>query len=161
MFQRFNPFSRKKKRLKKKRRHKRSLEELGFDTSIKYEGDSDNNDDYLSDTLILQTQTTSISMGLVEELLQTNENIVLLDVRSKSEYDNGHIPGAINIPSDDLIERANEMLPDDNAHIFVYSQENKRCVRACRILGYLGYNNVTSIGSITNWTGRLDSTMQP
>ncbi len=159
MFQMFNPFSRKKKRkTKKRRRTQKSLEELGFDTSLKYENDSDGNDDYLEDTLVLQTQTTSISMSLVEELLQTSENIVLLDVRSIDEYDKGHIPGAINIPNDDLIEMANIKLPDENVRIYVYSQENKRCMRACRILGYLGYSNVTSIGSITNWTGKLEET---
>lgn len=40
----------------------------------------------------------NISYEDLQVLLKENQNLVLVDVRSKGEVDNGHIPGSINIP---------------------------------------------------------------
>ncbi|MDM5277432.1 rhodanese-like domain-containing protein [Paenibacillus silvae] len=44
----------------------------------------------------------------VEEIRSRNlESTILLDVRSKEEFNNGHIPGAVHIPVDELRGRLN------------------------------------------------------
>ena len=41
--------------------------------------------------------------------LAEREDVILLDVRTEAEYRNGHIPGAVNIPLDELRERLSEL----------------------------------------------------
>ena len=67
----------------------------------------------------------------------------LLDVRTAQEFGNGHIPGAVNIPVDDLRSRLNE-LPQDRK-IAVYCQVGQRGYIATRILMQKGFS-VANIG---------------
>uniref|UniRef100_A0A8C7ZAG1 Rhodanese domain-containing protein n=1 Tax=Oryzias sinensis TaxID=183150 RepID=A0A8C7ZAG1_9TELE len=53
-----------------------------------------------------------ISYEDLQVLLKENQNLVLVDVRSKGEVDNGHIPGSINIPLD-TVESAFKLPPED------------------------------------------------
>lgn len=80
-----------------------------------------------------------------------NKNIVLLDVREKIEWDNGHIEGAIHIPVNELRSRKAE-LPLDN-EIWVYCQVGVRGHIASRILKALGYK-------VKNLTGGYKSYIQ-
>ncbi|XP_004073219.1 thiosulfate:glutathione sulfurtransferase [Oryzias latipes] len=54
----------------------------------------------------------NISYEDLQVLLKENQNLVLVDVRSKGEVDNGHIPGSINIPLD-TVESAFKLPPED------------------------------------------------
>ena len=62
---------------------------------------------------------------------------MLLDVRTSQEYAGGHIPGAVNIPVDDLRSRIGE-LPRDR-EIAAYCQVGQRGYLATRILRQAGY----------------------
>ncbi|MDB5388149.1 MAG: CoA-disulfide reductase, partial [Planctomycetaceae bacterium] len=81
----------------------------------------------------------------VEAVLATplSERAFLLDVRTPQEYASGHIPGAVNIPVDDLRARLNE-LPRDR-QIAAYCQVGQRGYLATRILLQEGYS-VANIG---------------
>jgi len=72
-----------------------------------------------------------------------NEDYTLVDVRSREEFDNGHIEGAVNIPVDSLRERIGEL--DQNKTIIEYCQVGLRGYIADRILSQKGFNvlNVT------------------
>ena len=50
---------------------------------------------------------------------QNSQNAVLLDVRTKSEYKEGHIPGSTNIPLDE-IQNVEDIIKDHDAEIYVY-----------------------------------------
>ena len=65
---------------------------------------------------------------------------VLVDVRTPQEYASGHIPGAANIPVDDLRSRLGE-LPRDR-EIDVYCQVGQRGYLATRILLQRGFKGV-------------------
>jgi rhodanese-related sulfurtransferase len=67
----------------------------------------------------------------------------LLDVRTAQEFANGHIPGAINIPVDDLRSRLNEL--PQNRRIAAYCQVGQRGYLATRILVQKGFS-VANIG---------------
>lgn len=71
------------------------------------------------------------------------ENIILLDVRSQIEFNNGHIKGALNIPVDNLREKLGEL--DKNKEIIEYCQVGLRGHIASRILLQHGYKvkNIT------------------
>ncbi len=63
---------------------------------------------------------------------------VLLDTRTEGEFSRGHVPGAVNIPLDELRERIGE-LPQDGMP-FVYCQSGLRSYVACRLLAQRGFD---------------------
>lgn len=85
----------------------------------------------------------------VKEIRSRNlESTMLLDVRSKEEFNNGHIPGAVHIPVDELRARLNEL--DVTKKLLVYCQVGYRGYTATRILLQNGYH-------ATNLTGGFKS----
>ena len=84
------------------------------------------------------------------EILKTNSNAVLLDVRSSQEYIEGHIRGSINIPVYDIEKQAKNKLNKDSI-IIVYCSAGIRSKRAIQILEKLGYENLYNVeGGIEN-----------
>lgn len=71
----------------------------------------------------------------LKNLMKDNEYIIV-DVRTKEEYDEGHIVGAINIPYDEIDE--NSRL-DKTKQIFVYCRSGARSEIASKSLAALGY----------------------
>ncbi|MDD2627909.1 MAG: FAD-dependent oxidoreductase [Clostridia bacterium] len=71
------------------------------------------------------------------------KEVTLLDVRTKHEYNNGTIEGAINIPLDELRERFNEISKDKN--IYVFCAVGQRGYLAERILKANGFKNVKNL----------------
>lgn len=86
-----------------------------------------------------------------KEIMDSGEDYILLDVRTKEEFDDGHIEGAILIPDFEIEERAETELPDKDALILVYCRSGRRSKNAASILAALGYTNVKEFGGINNW----------
>ena len=84
-------------------------------------------------------------------LMDSGETFILLDVRTKSEYDEKHISGAVLIPNTELKSRAETELPDKDALILVYCRSGGRSESSSRALVMLGYTNVYDIGGISSW----------
>lgn len=78
-------------------------------------------------------------------IIRNNKNVVLLDVRSKQEYNEGHLPGAINIPVYELQYRAKKELKDINSIIIAYCSAGIRSRKAVNILRRLGYKNLYNV----------------
>lgn len=85
-----------------------------------------------------------------ERLLQ-NDNIILLDVRTKEEYSQIHIPNSILIPVEVLKNEAEDKLKDKDSEILIYCRSGRRSIIAAEILVELGYTNVYDIGGIIDW----------
>jgi phage shock protein E len=75
---------------------------------------------------------------------------VLLDVRTPKEYQEGHLPGAINIPVDQVPARASEVGPPSTA-VVVYCLSGGRSARAKSALEQLGFKSVLNLGPKTAW----------
>ncbi len=97
----------------------------------------------------------SISMKEAEKELQQDPSIVLVDVRSRQEYREGHIPNSWNIPLDQ-IKLIQEKIRDKNSRLFVYCLSGGRSATACMYLEKMGYTDVTNIGGISKWTGEIE-----
>lgn len=80
-----------------------------------------------------------------------NGNVIIIDVRTKEEYDEKHIMGAINIPIDELEEKINNIVNDKKNNIVVYCQSGNRSGMSKNKLEQLGFVNVFDLGSINNW----------
>jgi rhodanese-related sulfurtransferase len=52
--------------------------------------------------------------------MDREEEFVLVDTMPKRYYRHSHLPGAINLPANEVRERAPELLPDKDAEIIVY-----------------------------------------
>ncbi len=92
----------------------------------------------------------------VEELKQKLSEVLVLDVRSKREYLANHIPGAINIPIDEL--RENLFLLEDkiDKEIVVHCRTSYRSYLAYRILKSAGFKKVYNLnGSYLSWDRKL------
>ena len=86
-----------------------------------------------------------------KEIMDSGDEYILLDVRTKEEFDDGHIEGAILIPDFEIEERAETELPDKDALILVYCRSGRRSKNAASILAALGYTNVKEFGGINDW----------
>lgn len=91
--------------------------------------------------------TPKEAKALMDEL----ESYVLLDVRTGTEFSDGHIEGAILLPLDELALRAGAMLPDRDAAILVYCRSGGRSRIAAQILAKMGYARVFDLGGIIDW----------
>ena len=80
---------------------------------------------------------------------------VLLDVRSRQEFQEGHIPGSRNVPLS-AIEEAAALAEDKQTPLFVYCYSGARSGQAVRALRRMGYANVKNIGAIAAWTGKVE-----
>jgi phage shock protein E len=97
-------------------------------------------------------RTQTMSMREAKEELEKDKSIILLDVRTKEEYRQGHIRGSVNIPLDRL-PYALPQLAEKGRRIFIYCLSGARSSQACHWLARQGYENVTNIGAITAWSG--------
>ena len=86
-----------------------------------------------------------------KELMDTEDDYVILDARTQTEYDEGHIPGAILIPHDTVATAAENALPDKDQLILVYCRSGNRSKQASQTLVDLGYTNVVEFGGINSW----------
>lgn len=83
--------------------------------------------------------------------LDSGDPIILLDVRTRAEYDEGHIPGAVCIPNEEINEEVSILLPDTHSEILVYCRSGRRSAEAAQKLVRLGYTRVYDFGGIIDW----------
>ena len=93
----------------------------------------------------------NITAEEAKAIMDTEEGCLILDTRTREEYDQGHIPGAIQISHDEITEKAEEVLTDKNQLILVYCRSGRRSKIAAEALVELGYTNIKEFGGIIDW----------
>ena len=83
------------------------------------------------------------------------ENAVLLDVRTPREYREGHIPGSKNVPLQ-TIDKVASVAENKDTVLFVYCYSGARSRQAAATLQHMGYTNVTDIGGIAAYQGKVE-----
>lgn len=96
------------------------------------------------------------SMKELAQKLQTEKDFILLDVRTPEEFAEGHIPGAICIPNEDVARHAATKLPNKEQLIFMYCHSGMRSMMAANYLANQGYTNIVECGGIMDWQGKLE-----
>lgn len=76
-----------------------------------------------------------------------NNGALLVDVRTPSEFNSGHLPDAINLPLDEIEEKLPRRLKDKNQPLLLHCQSGMRSGLAMNKLKSLGYANVFNLGS--------------
>ena len=93
----------------------------------------------------------NITAEEAKQIMDSEEDYIILDVREQDEYDAGHIPGAVLIPYTQIEEKAMGILPDKDQLILVYCRSGRRSKIAAEALVQLGYTNVKEFGGIIDW----------
>ena len=79
------------------------------------------------------------------------DGAVILDVRTEAEFGSGHVPGAVNIPHDELSSRLSELASTDQP-VVVYCRSGKRAGMASSVLVAAGYTKVFHLeGDMNEW----------
>lgn len=82
----------------------------------------------------------------IEELKnKVEQGAILLDVRSRQEYREGHLEGAINIPEFEIKNRIEKEIPNKTQMIVVYCQYGGRSRNVCILMKRLGYANIYNL----------------
>ena len=93
----------------------------------------------------------NITAKEAKEIMDSQKGYIILDTRTQEEYDEGHIPGAIVISHDEILEKAEDVLTDKNQLILVYCRSGRRSKLAAEDLVKLGYTNIKEFGGIIDW----------
>ena len=83
--------------------------------------------------------------------INANPKLVLLDVRTKEEYDAGHLKGATWLDRGIAEFTLVRTLRDSNAEIIVYCQKGNRSALVVKALKRMGYKNVKSHVGLEEW----------
>ena len=94
-----------------------------------------------------------INKGVME--YRNTDGAVLLDVRTPQEYREGHIPGSKNLPLQ-TIDKVDSIVENKDTVLYVYCHSGARSRQAASLLQYMGYSNVTNIGGITAYSGKVE-----
>ena len=90
-----------------------------------------------------------------EYLKEKENNTILLDVRTREEYKEGHIPGSINVELD-YIDSVTDVIKDKDSKIYLYCRSGHRSGIVLNRMKELGYTDLTNIGGIIHYKGELE-----
>jgi len=119
--------------------------------------ENDNEDNV---TLVLPNQAGyyEITVDQLKERIddKSGDNFIIVDIRDDASYDAGHIPGAINIPLNELGYRVFSI--DKTKDIIVYCFTGVTSQVACQILVNAGFKDVYNvIGGIKAWDYAIET----
>lgn len=97
-----------------------------------------------------QVKYEKITAEKAKEMIDT-EQVIVLDVRTPEEYEEGHIEGALLIPDYELKNLAASLLPDKNEKILLYCRSGNRSNTASYLLIDMGYTKIYDFGGIIDW----------
>ena len=95
---------------------------------------------------------TQITQEEAKTMMEQETSLVILDVREESEYQEGHIPGAVLLPVGEIDEEsAKDTIGDKDTTVLVYCRSGNRSKTASEALSKLGYTQVYEFGGIKDW----------
>ncbi len=110
------------------------------------------------DTLPVEHKTIGKEAGAAPEVAQTapaaQDSPLVIDVRSREEFRSGAVPGAVNIPLDEIEERYSELGSNPARDITVYCASGGRSSYAQQFLAQVGYTAVKNGGGISAMMSR-------
>ena len=77
-------------------------------------------------------------------------NAVILDVRSKAEFDTGHIGGALLIPHTEIEDKVGALIPDKTTPVYLYCRSGRRSQAALEKMRRMGYKKLHNLGGFND-----------
>ena len=104
-----------------------------------------------------KTRITEVTIDQVA----AEPDATLIDLREDSEWEKGHLPGAVHLSRGVLEVRADKVLPDKDVPLVLYCGGGNRSALAADVLQQMGYTNVRSMaGGWRAWTAAGNPTEQ-
>lgn len=76
------------------------------------------------------------------------QGATVIDVRSRVEFQSGHLPGVINVPLDEVETTMPQCVPDKSQALLLHCLSGMRSAHACRQFKRMGYANTFNLGSL-------------
>lgn len=88
-----------------------------------------------------------------QELLEVNtNNVIIVDVRTPEEFQQGHVPNAINVPLSDIIDNPAILRSSKEKPIVLYCRSGYRAGKAAEALHKEGHQNMRHLeGDMQGW----------
>ncbi len=90
--------------------------------------------------LIIDVEVDELAMDI-----PFDESLVLVDVRKETEYADGHVKQAVNIPLNNLIDPASMADFDDNHNLYIHCQSGYRSIIAASLIKKEGIHNIRNV----------------
>ena len=112
---------------------------------------------YLTLTILFSLNSISAELWTVSELKESisdsDQKLVLLDVRTKAEYDSGHILNAINITHEEILESPELLTEYKDSQMVVFCRSGVRAGKVIQLLESLGFEDIIDIdGDMLAWS---------
>ncbi|MBQ9742059.1 MAG: rhodanese-like domain-containing protein [Ruminococcus sp.] len=98
-----------------------------------------------------QSVYKNITAEEAKDIIDTESGYLILDVRTQEEFEQGHIPNAVNLDYQEIAQKAEEVLPDKNQKILIYCRSGRRSKIAAQELLDMGYTSLYEFGGIIDW----------
>ena len=93
-----------------------------------------------------------LSVEDARQYMSYEPEYLILDVRSREIYEEGHLDEAVNIEYGNLVKEADRVLQDRGATVYVYGESSEQSCAAAQKLSDIGFTSVSEIGSYADWT---------
>ena len=91
--------------------------------------------------------------ALLEHMSRHPDHLYVLDVRTPQEYAEGHVPGAVNLPQEQLASRLAEVPKDKD--VVIYCRSGRRSALAADVLAANGYSRLSHLeGDMNAWIAK-------
>lgn len=99
-----------------------------------------------------ESNAADIAASEVAARIEAGAAPLLLDVRTPEEFASGHVPGALNIPHDQLVQRLGEIEVHRAAEVVLYCERGGRAARAADVLTDAGFRQIRHLaGDMSAW----------
>lgn len=106
----------------------------------------------LSGSTLCMAEVTDIPQAELMQRIKADRAGLILDVRSHEEFAEGHVPGAVNIPYDQLGSRLAEISSHKDREIVLYCKSGKRAGIAAKTLEAAGFSKLLHLkGDMSAW----------
>jgi phage shock protein E len=92
-------------------------------------------------------RTQKLPVADATQPVQQQNKVIWIDVRTKEEYDRGHLPGAVHIPYEQITDKIAQVTQDKNAVIQLYCRSGRRSGIALESLTAAGFTQVSNAGA--------------
>jgi molybdopterin/thiamine biosynthesis adenylyltransferase/rhodanese-related sulfurtransferase len=100
-----------------------------------------------------RAEIDEITTPEAHRMLESGSPHVFVDVRPRDEWDEGHLPGALHVPRNNLESRVEALLPDKAQTLVVYCASGTRSAFATKTLRELGYEHAVNLeDGFVGWT---------
>ncbi|MBO1263648.1 rhodanese-like domain-containing protein [Proteiniclasticum sp. SCR006] len=98
-----------------------------------------------------ESEVQVISVEEAKNMMEEQE-VIIVDVRTRAEFEEAHIEGAILLTLDTIPNQAEEIIPDKTATYLLYCRSGNRSNQAANLLVDMGYEKIYDFGGIIDWT---------